>query len=1128
LEEKENMIRSQRGVESKAWDRLASLLMALICSNSTIFGQSEAGGINGTVIDPNGAIVVGAEVSIKALNVGGARAAKTDERGFYSVAGLQPYLYEVTATAPGFALRIHRIKVNAGMITTVNIGLTVTPVKLEEAVIGGGGVEVNIQNQELSVLISARQLQEFPTISRNPYDLVSLAGNVTPIESRNGLNNHGFSGSRGVSYSINGQPATSNNLRIDGGELPDSYQTEFAQQTPLDSVQEILVLTNNYAPEYGRATGGIISLVTRQGSNEFHGSAYSFHGNDALSTNSYDNNANGTEQGHLLRNQFGYSAGGAIRRNRLYFFNSAEGNMTRSREDQIALVAAPELLAASSFQTQQFFNAARIDAPRNGRVFTVDQIHKLLGQDPSSGGAFSLLPAGLPAFEEARYGGMIDAGAGLPQDALLALGRIDYHLNERSQLYGRYAYEYRDLYSGTFSSSPYRGVNSGAGELNHSAMIHWSNAPSPNWAYTTKVAFSRFNVSRQLSAQPASPRLIAVSAGHPKIGGYSLVFPGYLPFEPDVVLPFSGPQNLLHFNQDLNAIFSSQQFRFGGSYFYLQDNRTIGAYQDTVLTLGPSLPQALSNLVTGQVTAFEAAINPQSALPGQTIQLPIAPASFGRSASVRQFAFYFNDNWRASRRLTVNAGLRYDYFGSPRSRDGRIHSDFIFGTGADIFEQIRNGTIDSPASDLYQQAWGNFGPRLGFAWDVLGTGKISLRGGYGLSYQGLQGSPSLSVLLNPPNIGVIDFAADAGAIALSTDVFGPLSARGETAALPPLSLRAVASNSRLKTAHSHFSSLSLEYELAPNTVASVGYAGSFGRDLYGISNINRPGSGAVYLGDLDPAARLNPRFASIYWITNDGRSNYNALLAEVSNSSWRTLGLTFTGRYRFARAMDNLGSFPSHNLNQGFTDPFNPALDYGPSDFDIRHRFTSSFSWEAPFDKFTRGAVRRILGGWQLAGIWDYHSGAPYTVFNCVNAGSAESSCPRIQLTGAVASEGANNPRSDPTIPNRFVFADLKPGSAGSFVNPITGSSDFGPYPSNMLGRNFFRGPGFWNIDIGVYKRFQFREGVELQFRAEFYNVFNHANYFAGTNPVDINSTNYVSAAKDGRRNIRLAIKLTF
>jgi hypothetical protein len=241
--------------------------------------------------------------------------------------------------------------------------------------------------------------------------------------------------------------------------------------------------------------------------------------------------------------------------------------------------------------------------------------------------------------------------------------------------------------------------------------------------------------------------------------------------------------------------------------------------------------------------------------------------------------------------------------------------------------------------------------------------------------------------------------------------------------------------------------------------------------------------------------------------------------------------LQFTTRYTFSKSLDNLSSTfseASNNFNLGLLDPFNPLLDYGPSDFDVRHRFAASFNLEVPFDKlgdFDSGWGKQLVSGWELTGIFTARTGTPFSIFDCTNALSV---CSRLLVRNAIDSNGADNPAPDPLVPNRFAFIDLTGQPAGTFINPITGTSDFGPFPASMSGRNAFRAPGFWNLDAGLYKRFAFSEDVSLQFRAEFYNVFNHANLFVRGDEADISTTSFVPAFFSGRRHVQLALKLIF
>lgn len=1103
--------------------RLTIFAVLLIWFSGLALAQTETGQIIGTVTDPTGAVVAGAQVTVKSVDTGAARNATTSSEGVFTVANLQPGLYEVTVTASGFAPSTKRVQVTVGSQVSVNTTLSVTAVTGETVeVVGSGGVEVNTQNQELSDFVSGTQVRELPTLTRNPYDLVALSANVS----------EGDPSGRGTGVSINGQRAASTNVLLDGSENVDTFTATVGQRVPLDSVQEFRVVTNTFSPEYGRATGGIVNVGTRAGTNNFHGSLYEFYRGAALSTNSFDNNANGIQKGNFVRNQFGYSFGGPVVKDKFFFFSSTEWIRVRSHENQQVVVPTSQLLTLSNAATQQFFNAFPLaSGVTTVRTFTVGQVASALNL-PATGNGFTALPASTPAFNLVSFNVPGDVGGGLPQNTWLTNNRLDWNISERTQLYGRAAVENVDEFAGTVSFSPYQGFSTGNTNFNQNYLANLTHAFSNNLVSQSKIVYNRLDNRQPLGQQPVGPTLYMRSSVT-RLSGFRIAFPGYLPFSPGSAIPFGGPQNLHQFFQDFNWTKNQHQLRFGGTYIHIRDNRTFGAYQNAVETLGSNVAQALNNLITGQLRSFQAAINPQGRFPGEQITLPVGPPNFSRSNRYNEWALYFNDNWRLHPRVTVNLGLRYDYFGVQHNKNKRLDSNFYFGPGATIQERIASGRVyiaeDSPVRSLWKPDYNNLGPRLGIAWDVTGDGKTSLRGGYGISYERNFGNVTFNVIQNPPNYAVIALTSgvEVPTIPITTSNFGPLATGGATVTLPGTSLRHVRED--IGTAYAHLYSVSLEREIFPGTVATVQFTGSAGRNLYSLENTNRPGAGAVYLGLSNPSARLNRQYTNINTRGKASFSNYNALIAEIAANRFRSLGLQFTARYQYGVTLDNLSSTFSesaNNFNLGLLDPFNPRLDYGFADYDIRHRFVSSFNWEIPWGRNSQNWAARLLGGWELTGIFTARTGLPYTIFDC---GNALQVCPRLMEQTRLrrgARDGSDLQPADSTTPNRYRYLDLT-GQASSYVNPRTGTSDFGPYPANLTSRNAFRGPGAWNIDGGVYKRFYVDENKYLQFRAEFYNVFNHANLFIRGSEADV-STGYIPAYYDGRRNIQLAVKFVF
>lgn len=1117
---------------------VTTVLFTLLLFPAVLWAQTETGQIIGKVTDPAGALVTGATVTVKSVDTGATRTATSNDQGQFIVTNLQPGLYDVTIQGTGFAPRTRRVQITVGSQVSLDTALTVQAETASVDVVASGGVEVNTQNQEVANVVSGNQIRELPSLTRNPYDFVSLSGNVSPADPSG----------RGVGFAINGQRAASTGILLDGGENMDTFTATVGQSVPLDSVQEFRIITSNFSAEYGRASGGIVNVATRAGSNNFHGSAYEFNRVSRFASNDFDNNANGIAKGLFTRNQFGYAVGGPIVPDKLFFFNSTEWIRVRSSENVINYVPTSQLLAASSPATQSFFTAFPLQTPINGPVLTAaDVISSVGASNFAPGNPFLALPATTPAFGQVSYRIPSDVGAGLPQNSYQIVTRFDYNLSEKTQIYGRHALESQDFQIGSNSFSPYQGFNTGLEAFNNNILVSATHTFSPRLVSQTKIVYNRLNNQQPLGSQAPSPTLYMRTI-RTRLDNFLVALPGYLPFNPGSAIPFGGPQNLFQLYQDFNTTYGNHQFRYGGTYVHIQDNRTFGAYETAVETLGANTGQALGNLVAGQLRAFQAAIDPRGAFPGQSVALPLGPPNFSRSNLYNEFGLYVQDNWRFRPRLTFNLGLRYDYFGVQHNRNQALDSNFYFGSGNTLQEQIRNGSVqiaeNSPVGELWKPDKNNFGPRVGFAWDVFGTGKTSLRGGYGISYERNFGNVTFNVIQNPPNYAVINILPGVtpgfpvGSLLITPSNVGPFAGTTGAITLPQTSLRHVRED--INTAYAHFWSASVEHEVLPGTVASIQYSGSAGRNLYSLENTNRPGTGFVYLGDANPLSRLNNQYSGINTRGKAGYSNYNALIADIVTSRFRQIGLSFSARYTYAKAFDNLSSTfseSSNNFNLGLLDPFNPKLDYGPADFDVRHRFTTGFNWEVPFnkigDRFFGGTgttvSRQLFGGWELAGIFTARSGSPFTVFDCSNAATSESACPRAIATGTLPTDAQDNPTPDATVPNRFNFLDLTGlVSPGSFINPLTGDSDFGPYPSSMIGRNRFRGPGFWDLDAGLYKRFKFTETLSLQLRAELYNVFNHANMFVIGDEADVSSGTVIPSRRLGRRNLQLAAKFIF
>ncbi|HSS22417.1 MAG TPA: TonB-dependent receptor [Pyrinomonadaceae bacterium] len=1113
-----------------------SLVLVITISAGSAFAQSATGAIIGKVTDPNGAIVAGATVTVKSVDTGRETTATSDADGTYTINALVPGLYDVTVQGGNFKASNQRVQVTIGSKVSVDTQLALTEVTgATVSVIASEGVEVNTQTPEVSNIVTGTQIRELPTLTRNPYDLIGLASNVASDDPGPAVPGVGVSG-RGAGFNINGQRAASTNVLLDGVDNNNVYYAALGQNIPLDAVGEFRVVTSNFSAEYGRASGGIINVLTRGGSNAFHGSGFEFNRISKLASNGFNNNANGIPRGVFTRNQFGYTFGGPAIKDKLFFFNSTEWTRVRSAGAVLSVVPTQALINASAASTRNYFAGYTLQSTRTGTSYTVGQLTNTFGL--TAGNAFAALPANLQAFELVRFTEPTNLGGGVPQNTYSTATRVDLNLSSKTVLYGRYARESKIFFDGTTAFSPYTGFDTPATTLNNNFLVSLTHTFSPNLVSESKIAYNRLNGDAPYGANPVGPGLFMFPGATGTIGGNPIAMPGYWPYNAaNSPAGFGGPQNLGQVYEDISYTWGRHQFKFGGQYVYIQDTHFFGAYQNAVESLGNqgNYALALNNFVTGNINQFQAAVFPQGRFPGQSVNLPVSQPDFTRSNRYNEWAAYFNDSFRLKPNFVLNLGLRYEYYGVQHNKNPELDSNFYFGAGATQQERIRNGSVQvagsSPVGGLWKPDKNNFAPRVGFAWDIFGDGKTSVRGGYGLAYERNFGNVTFNLIQNPPAYAVLSLFnnVDVPNLQVTTNNAGPLAGNSPpTKILPATSLRHV--NENIVNAYAHFYSLAFQREITNGSVLSVEYAGSRGEKLYSISPLNIQGSGAFYLGDASPISRLNNQYSNINTRGNEGYSRYNALIVALDGNNFRNTGLGFTAHYTLASSKDNLSSTFSEgafNTNLGLTNPYDPSFDFGPADFDVRHRFVGSMIWQIPFGKNTDGVAKALLDGWSLTGIFTARTGTPFTIFDGTNANL---SSPRLVPNGPVRINVVDSGQA-----NFFNYINLAGQPIGAFGNAVCGGcSDFGPYPANMTTRNQFRGPGLWNLDAGLSRNVKLNERYSLQLRAEMFNALNHANLYIAPGTQDVTS-GFVGAVKGvtpngniERRNVQLALKFIF
>ncbi|MGD0415449.1 MAG: carboxypeptidase regulatory-like domain-containing protein [Terriglobales bacterium] len=1129
--------------------RLPIVLLVLALSSVLALGQTETGAITGTVTDPTGAVVSGATVTATNTATGAVRTATTGASGSYTLSSLPPDPYEVAITAAGFVTFKRNLTVQVASLTELSARMSVAATGTTvEVSAGAGAVEVETQSSEISQMVSAQQVAELPSLTRNPYDFVATAGNVAA--------DPGMRGANGAA--INGQRSASTDILLDGAENVDLYSATVGQQVPMDAVQEFRVSTSSFTAEYGRASGGVVNVATKSGTNGLHGSGYEFNRLSALASNTYDNNANGIPRAGFTRNQFGYSIGGPIIKNKLFFFNTTEWVRVRAAATGLAYVPDTAFLGLTDAATQAFFSqygtlkpSATIKGTLTaGYLQTAGVAGPLLGAVPAATNVLDLVSYSFPS----------DVGGGLPQNTYNDVARVDFNLSSKTQMFGRYAIYNDSYFPGSISSNAYVGYDTAEKDKNQNFLFSLTHLWTNNFISSTKLSFNRLNDYQGLGSAGTVPGLLMGLGGDggtpvptgPFATSQSYILPGYLPYAPGSAIPFGGPQNVSEIDQSISWTRGRHSLKVGGEYVYVRDNRVFGAYQEGIeyLSSGGDTASALDQMLAGQLYRFSAAIDPQGEFPcqrdpytNQPIQTPactlIGPATspnFSRSNRYNDAGLYFQDSWKVFPRFTFNYGLRWEYYGVQHDKHQSNDANFVLGSGSNIYQQVTNGQVESGSNlpnggRLWAPQYHNFGPRVGFAWDIFGDGKTSLRGGYGIAFERNFGNVTFNVIQNPPNYAVLNVVAGrdvpVGTLPIFVDNLGAAAQPGSFAFRSP-TLRAVATN--IKPAYANVWNFSIEREVARSTVAALEYSGSRGIHGYGIGNYNDIGYGPAFSGVgcgatggaacADPFQQLNLQYSYTNYRGNGNDSWHDALNAKLTSSNLFKQGLNITANYTWSHTIDYLsatfgGSDEWGGQALGTLNPFDPQLDRGDSDYDVRNRLALSAVWAPPYAQHTHGFVKEALDGWEFAPIFSASSGYPYTIYDCTNADTVYT-CPRYIPSGPVARTGsttkanaiANNLYPYETIPAPLIYGSIYGGNSGVPTcdsDPTTGLS-LGTncvFPTNMTARNAFRQPGVWDLNLGISKSFKVTEKVNLQFRSEFYNLFNHSNYYVQTGNAD-------------------------
>jgi hypothetical protein len=1193
-------------------------LFALVSVSGVVASaQVDAGQISGTVLDQSGAVVPGATISVRNTDTNSVRTIVSSASGAYLVPGLVPATYEITVTASAFKAYTAKVEVTVGGHVTLDAQLSVSATTSEVEVVGEGGSQVNTQTQEMSQVVDTAQIANLPSLTRNPYDFVALAGNVSGGDNstNSGATAIDATGSgqnetdRGVGYAINGQRQSGTEILLDGVENVSIFGAGIGEDIPLDATQEFSVITSNYSAQYGRASGGVINVTTKQGTNSFHGSASEFNRLSAYTANTYANDAANTfglengdctadalcaPKGDYTRNQFGYAAGGPILKNKVFIFQSTEWIRVRSAATETEEIFDPAFIALMPANIQAYYKTyGQTTLKSSGTASTVADIVGTCAFGSTSTTACvdptpfpqvngtTTIPTTQAVFDTVTFKAPFDAGGGTPQNTYDLVGRVDFNFTDKTQMFFRGGRESSIQLPGSDTYSAYPQYDTGLTYLNQSYLYSLSHTFTPSLFISAKASFTRFNSNTSFdTALTSTPNLMFVSPTDPNTQG-TIQMPGLQnasePGEGGV--PVGGPQNTIQFEPDLSWVKGKHSMHFGFLDTYIQFNYAYGAYAQAVEQLGSAFAGSMIDMVnsTGLCTAatspaqcnangyiigpvnpngaplvsFQTRADAQGKLPcpastnmtdgsfGNTvdnpscaIQTPLAPASYARSYRYKDWSFYGEDTYKLTPRLTLDLGLRYEHYGDQHNNKPALDSNFYFGTGSGVEAQVRSGQVQiadqSKVHGFWATRWGTYAPRVGFAYDVFGNGRDSLRGGYGISYERNFGNVTYNASFNPPASAVISDScstADAGCNAVVTNQnLGPLGESIGTQYLPPVELRHMDQN--IQVAQTQFWSFALQHQIAQGAIIEIGYVGAKGDHLYDLANVNQVGAGQVYLGDpvvqdnvncansgitnqntgiYECLTRPNPQYTNVNMRGSAASSFYSGLNGKVQFQNIHSTGLSVVANYTWAHALDDLSTTFGDSLqggsgyvgSLGYTSLAKPLLDWGSADYDVRQRLVVAPIWETPWFKQGAGIDRQVFGGWVVGGIYTARGGVPFSVFD-YSEDETDYTVPRLEPATPFYSESVSK-KPQVLGPNNFNGMNIPSPASFTPFSSTLGISDFGPFPSDMMRRNSLRGPGAWNVDASVHKTFAITERVGMDFEADGIDVLNHHDYFVNT-----------------------------
>jgi hypothetical protein len=1057
--------------------RIPFLFVVVLLLSLSAVAQTHRASLRGNIYDPNRAAIAGATVTLINEGTNETRTTTTSADGEYTISSLPPGQYQLTVEMTNFQKHVETFELLVNQEHRADATLNVT-IRDPEPVVSTFDPTIKKDSASLGTVIENRQVTGLPLDGRNFYELSLLVpGAVPPAQGSAGSVRGDFA------FSVNGAREDANNFLLDGVYNIDPKLNTFGVRPSVDAIREFEMLTSTYDASFGRNPGAQVNVVLNSGSNDFHGSAFEFFRNAALDARNFF--APGNEpKPEYQRNQFGGSLGGPIKTNRTFFFADYEG--TRSREGITRVTNVPTDLERRGNFTQSLFGVP-ID-PFTGLPFPGGIIDPL--RINAVGRAIAALYP-LPN-RNVPFQNFVSSPV-LSDDNDSFDARVDHHLNSRADLAFRYSFGNRNLFEPftgpTFAVVP--GFGDSVRRRSQNAMAALTYVLTPNLVNETRGAFSRVasSVTQQASVLNSQVGLPTISPRARDLGLSFISITGFSPLGDEGNNPQNSVTNVYQILNNTSYVHGDHLIKFGADIRITQQNAFRDVESRGRLQFSPF----------GQVT-FNAL---GDLLLGFPLLTSVARVDNPQQVRTESYNLFVNDSYRVTPRLTINAGLRYE-FNSPPVDDEDHANLYNVNTGT----LVQVGTNGVPRSG-FEADKNNFAPRVGFAWTLGQDRATVLRGGYGVYYDQAPLAPAEALYFNAPFFDNNIFFSLPGL---------PLTLNNPFPSFFPFALpdSALAIQRDLKTGYMQHWNFNVERELWQNSMIELAYVGSKGTKLLTARDINQPQPSVLPPG-LPFVPRPNFRFDDIDLLESRANSNYNALQARFQQRLYR--GFTALASYTWSKSIDDASNFFSSAGDPNFPqNSYNVAAERGRSNFDITHRLSFSYSYALPFGKGKQylgdnGFLSTVLAGWETYGIVTLQTGRPFTVAllsEIDNSGTGRS------ILGFGANDRPNvvgDPDLDSRTPERWF-------NTAAFAFPP-------PARFGNAGRNVVEGPGYQNVNVSLVKNTAITERVNLQFRAEAFNLFNHPNFNLPDNFLGSPTFGRISSAKDPRH-IQFGLKLLF